>query len=61
MEVVFQVNGKIRDKAMVAYGMDNEELEGIARQSSKIASWIEGKQIVKVIVIPNKLVNIVVK
>lgn len=59
--VVFQVNGKVRDKADVASGLDKEALEQVAKESEKIKGYLEGNTIVKVIVVPNKLVNIVVK
>lgn len=60
VEVIFQVNGKIRDKALVALDLSKEELEAKARSSANVASYIEGKIVRKVIVVPNKLVNFVV-
>ncbi len=59
--VVFQVNGKLRDKAEVAVDLSNEEILAIAKEADKVKSHIEGKTIVKEVVIKNKLVNIVVK
>jgi leucyl-tRNA synthetase len=59
--VVVQVNGKLRDKFTAAVGTPKEELEKLAWASSKIKEWIDGKEIVKVIVVPEKLVNIVVR
>jgi leucyl-tRNA synthetase len=59
--VVFQVNGKIRGKADCALGTKKEELELLAKSDEKVKKYIEEKTIVKIIVIPNKLVNIVVK
>lgn len=59
--LIVQVNGKIKDKLEVEQGLDNSKLEEIAKSSSKVKESIEGKTIVKVIVVPNKLVNIVVK
>ncbi|WDV44669.1 leucine--tRNA ligase [Clostridiaceae bacterium M8S5] len=61
VNVVLQVNGKVRDKIEVPSSIEKDELEKIALQSEKIAKFTEGKNIVKVIVIPKKLVNIVVK
>src|SRR5690554_165999 len=58
--VVIQVNGKLRDKVDVAVNIDKAELEKIALASEKVKSFIEGKEIRKVIVVPNKIVNIVV-
>ena len=59
--LIVQVNGKIKDKLEVSQGLSNEELENLAKSAPKTAEFIEGKTIVKVIVVPNKLVNIVVK
>ncbi|WP_010253291.1 leucine--tRNA ligase [Treponema primitia] len=59
--VVAQVNGKIRDKFTAAAGTSREELEKTALALPGILKWIEGQNIVKVISVPGKLVNIVVK
>ncbi|TXL58175.1 leucine--tRNA ligase [Cerasibacillus terrae] len=59
VEVVLQVMGKVRAKISVAKDISKEELERIALKNETIQSWIEGKTIRKVIVIPGKLVNIV--
>ena len=56
-----QINGKLKDKLEVDADISKEELEKLALSSEKIKSLLEGKQVVKVIVVPNKLVNIVVK
>ena len=61
IEVVFQVNGKIRGKASVAPDTGKEDLENLARENEAVKSYTEGKEVVKVIVVPGKLVNIVVK
>ncbi len=61
MTVVVQVNGKVRDKIVVSVETDKVELEKLALDSEKIQGFIKDKQIVKVIAIPKKLVNIVVK
>jgi leucyl-tRNA synthetase len=61
IELVLSVNGKLRDKVLVENNLDKKELEKIALASEKIQKYTEGKNIVKVIVVPNKLVNIVVK
>ncbi len=60
-EVVVQVNGKIRERITVAAGTDAAALEASARALPKIIEWIGGRQIAKVIVVKDKLVNIVVK
>ncbi|TAH57714.1 MAG: leucine--tRNA ligase [Sphaerochaeta sp.] len=61
IEVVFQINGKVRSKTTVEKGASKETLLSLARDDEKIRSWLEGKTIVKEIVVPDKLVNIVVK
>jgi leucyl-tRNA synthetase len=60
-EVILQVNGKLRSKLFVPFGTPREELELLAKADEKLQAHIAGKQIVKVIVVPDKLVNIVVK
>jgi leucyl-tRNA synthetase len=60
-EVVAQVNGKIRARLTVAAGTDAATLEQLARTNERIAELIDGKQIVKVIAVPDKLVNFVVR
>ena len=61
MNLVVQINGKIRETIPAKIGLPKEEYEKLAFDSEKIKKAIEGKEIVKVIVVPNKLVNIVVK
>ncbi len=60
-EVVLQVNGKVRGRILVPFGTSKEELERRAMEDPKVKPFVEGKQIVKVIVVPDKLVNIVVR
>lgn len=59
IEVVFQVNGKVRAKTNVARDLAKEDLEKLALENELIKENIEGKTVRKVIVVPNKLVNIV--
>lgn len=59
VEVVFQVNGKVRAKLNVARGLSKDELEAQALATEEIQSFVEGKTVRKVIVVPDKLVNIV--
>ena len=61
VEVVFQVNGKVRAKASVAKDMDKAELEKLALDNDRVKEFTKGMQVVKSIVVPGKLVNIVVK
>lgn len=58
--VVVQVNGKVRANLQVPSGTPNHELEDMAMQNDKVLSFIEGKQVKKVIVVPDKVVNLVV-
>jgi leucyl-tRNA synthetase len=60
-EVVIQVNGKLRGRLVAPFGASREELERRALADEKVRPHLAGKQIVKVIVVPDKLVNIVVK
>ncbi|MEE0411186.1 MAG: leucine--tRNA ligase [Clostridia bacterium] len=61
IEIVVQINGKIRDKMNVPADIDRAGLEAVAMESERIRELTEGKTIVKVIAVPGKLVNIVVK
>jgi leucyl-tRNA synthetase len=61
LEIPVQINGKNRAKLLVKPGMDLEELKDLALRDGKIAGLIDGKTVVKVIGVPDKLVNIVVK
>jgi leucyl-tRNA synthetase len=60
-EVVLQVNGKVRSKVTVPFGTGKADLEKIALEDDRIQTFVAGKQIVKIVVVPDKLVNIVVK
>ena len=59
--LVVQVNGKVKDKIEVDAGLSQDEMKQTALESPKIKAQVEGKTIVKTIVVPGKLVNIVVK
>ncbi len=59
--LVVQINGKVRDKITVDESMSKEEMEQTALASEKVKEYTVGKTIVKTIVVPKKLVNIVVK
>ncbi|MFT4554880.1 MAG: leucyl-tRNA synthetase [Porticoccaceae bacterium] len=61
IEVPVQVNGKLKAKIKVPAGADNATIEEAAKQNASVASNLEGKTIVKVIVVPGRLVNFVVK
>ncbi|MDP4849787.1 MAG: leucine--tRNA ligase, partial [Verrucomicrobiales bacterium] len=59
IEIVLQVNGKVRDKLFVANGASNEEVEKLALDSEKVKAFIDGFTVRKVIVVPGRLVNVV--
>jgi leucyl-tRNA synthetase len=60
-EIPVQVNGKLRAHLHVASGAPQSELEKLALKLNKVQPFLNGKQIVKVVVVPDKLVNIVAK
>jgi leucyl-tRNA synthetase len=59
IEVIFQVNGKLKARVNVPNNATKEELEALAYENEQVKSAIEGKTVRKVIAVPNKLVNIV--
>jgi len=59
--LVVQINGKVRDKIEVSESMSQDEMKEVALNSEKTKEFTQGMEIVKVIVVPKKLVNIVVK
>ncbi|MFN7843030.1 MAG: leucine--tRNA ligase [Pirellula sp.] len=61
IEIPLQINGKIRAKIVVAADATQEQLEQAARNHERITELLEGKQIVKAIVVPGRMVNFVVK
>ena len=61
VQIVLQVNGKVRMRADVAADISKEDAIALAKSEQKIADEISGKSIVKEIYVPGKLVNIVVK
>jgi leucyl-tRNA synthetase len=61
VELVIQVNGKLRDRVRADADAPREELEALALASEKIRAHLDGREVVKVVVVPPKLVNIVVR
>ena len=61
VEIAIQVNGKIKDKITVPKDIEREALEKAAKDAEKVAQAIADKTVIKVITVPGKLVNIVVK
>jgi leucyl-tRNA synthetase len=61
IEIPIQINGKLRSKVIASPETPNAELEKMALADEKVKEWTDGKEIVKIIVVPKRLVNIVVK
>lgn len=59
--IVLQVNGKVRQKIQVESGISDEELKSLSLKEPRIQEWTQNKEVKKIIVVPKKLVNIVVK
>jgi leucyl-tRNA synthetase len=59
--LVIQVNGKLRDKVEVPFGISDEEMKQIALKSPNAQKFIKDKEIIKFVTVPNKLINIVAK
>jgi leucyl-tRNA synthetase len=60
-ELVCQVNGKVRDRVQVPTGATPDELKALARQAPNVVAHVDGHDVVKEIVVPGKLVNLVVR
>jgi leucyl-tRNA synthetase len=61
VELVVQVNGKVRDRLVVPKEASKDDVEQAARSSAKVVDATAGQTIVKIVVVPGKLVNIVAK
>ena len=61
IEIIVQINGKLKAKMKVSNGLDRTALEEAVRANSEVSALIEGKNVIKTIAVPNKLVNFVVK
>jgi len=59
--IIFQVNGKVRGTAVVAKDLEKAEILALAKADENVQKFLEGKTIVKEIIVPNKIVNFVVK
>ena len=60
-EVVLQINGKVRSRITVPFGLPQKDLELLALDDEKMKPLLAGKTIVKIICVPDKLVNLVVR
>ena len=61
IEIVLQINGKVRDKIVIPAGIDRDAMQKAALAQPRVQELTAGKTIVKVICVPKKLVNLVVK
>ena len=61
VEMIVQVNGKVRAKIKMAKDTDRDEAQQLALANEHVKKFTDGKDIKKVIVVPNKIVNIVAK
>lgn len=61
IEIVVQINGKVKEKMVVENNLSREELEKTAMENDAVKALTDGKNIIKVIAVPNKLVNVVIK
>ena len=61
VEIVVQINGKVKEKLVVAADADRQELEKIALENDRIKHLLDGKTVVKVVAVPGRLINIVVR
>ncbi len=61
IKLVIQINGKVRDTLDVPADISEDEAKKISQESEKIKKWLEGKEIVKIIFVKGKLINIVIK
>jgi leucyl-tRNA synthetase len=61
VEIVVQVNGKVRDRVKVPVGASEDQTRSVVMDQKKVKPYVEGKDIVKVIFVPEKLMNLVVQ
>jgi leucyl-tRNA synthetase len=59
VEIPVQINGKLRSKLTVATGIGQEEIVALAKADPLIAAHLDGKRVVKIIYVPNRLLNLV--
>ena len=61
VEIVIQINGKVKEKLNITNNLDRQTFERILMENEKVKTIINGKEVIKIIAVPNKLINIVVK
>jgi leucyl-tRNA synthetase len=60
-QLVCQVNGRVRDRVDAPTGAPREELEQLCLQARGVQSHLDGREIAKIVVVPDKLVNVVLR
>ncbi|MBI4358166.1 MAG: class I tRNA ligase family protein, partial [Candidatus Omnitrophica bacterium] len=60
VEIVVQISGKIRSRLILPIGLDDNQLKEVVLSDENVKKWINGKPILKFIVVPNRLVNIII-
>ncbi len=61
IQIILQINGKLKDKLMLPNNSEKEVVEGAARASERFKEATEGREVIKVIYVPNKIINFVVR
>ena len=61
MTAIVQVNGKVRDRVAAGAGASRDELLALARDLPNVQTHVDGREVVKEVVVPGKLVNFVVR
>ena len=61
MTLVVQINGKVRDKLEVEAGLSEKEMEQEALSQERVKKWLANREIIKTVVVPEKLVNFVAR
>ncbi|HEX5888862.1 MAG TPA: class I tRNA ligase family protein, partial [Pyrinomonadaceae bacterium] len=61
LEIPIQVNGKLRSRAIVLPGVSEDELRQLALADERVRAFINGREVLKVIVVPERLVNVVIR
>ena len=61
IEIVVQVNGKVRDRLEMDVDSSEEKVKEVSQESERIKKWLQGKEVTRVLFIPNKLINFILK
>ncbi|MFZ3054695.1 MAG: class I tRNA ligase family protein, partial [Minisyncoccales bacterium] len=61
VSLIIQVNGKVREKIEINAGTPREDVEDMAKENERVKKWTNGKEIVEIFFVPDKLINIVIK